>query len=401
MSTRFIVPPAPSPLPPAPALSLLPFSLGPQHAPYTDKHANTAHYFQPRPLAPPAHSPGADQQQLVRAAFRGRQVVGQYLSVPPAYRGIILSTTLPPNKGGTEDHTHSIPASAPPTPASIDGVDGDGGGKRPQRKSVLAKIKGAGQTALAKPRTRRTAPAKKRTRLDSDDEQNEEGDGDGDGEETARTPSKRFKSTTTTPKRTLSVPEIVIQEATPLKQPPIATPTTATTRQEGEEEPFIPSPETENDPPAFNISPPPHTLANKNQEEQTDDDGPVRILYPTAEFQGFMLYSGDVPLTGFRSDELEEKYEQGDGEARKKNESRSESQPESQSQSQSQSQTPTPESGCATINLRPSWWRHDGAGEGGDEFVRGMGEWLGLVEVVSPMTFICIKLTLFWREKVE
>lgn len=378
MSTRFIVPPAPSPLPPAPALSLLPFSLGPQHAPYTDKHANTAHYFQPRPLAPPAHSPGADQQQLVRAAFRGRQVVGQYLSVPPAYRGIILSTTLPPNKGGTEDHTHSIPASAPPTPASIDGVDGDGGGgggKRPQRESVLAKIKGAGQTALAKPRTRRTAPAKKRTRLDSDDEQNEDGDGegDGDGEETARTPSKRFKSVTTTPKRTLSVPEIVIQEATPLKQPPIATPTTATTRQEGEQEPFIPSPETENNPPAFNISPPPHTLANKNQEEQTDDDGPVRILYPTAEFQGFMLYSGDVPLTGFRSDALEEKHEQRDA----------------------------GEAGCATINLRPSWWRHDGAGEGGDEFVRGMGEWLGLVEVVSPMTFICIKLTLFWREKVE
>lgn len=73
-----------------------------------------------------------------------------------------------------------------------------------------------------------------------------------------------------------------------------------------------------------------------------------------------MMGRGDVPLTGFRSDELEEKHEQRDA----------------------------GEAGCATINLRPSWWRHDGAGEGGDEFVRGMGEWLGLVEVLNKPVYL-------------
>ncbi|OXG22150.1 hypothetical protein C366_01048 [Cryptococcus neoformans Tu401-1] len=408
MSTRFIIPPSPSPLPAAPPLSLLPFSLGPQHAPYTDKHANTSHYFQPRPLVA---DPGAaqqqqqQQQQLVQATFRGRLLVGQYLSVPPAYRGIILSTSLPPNKGGSEDHTRSFPisSSAPLTPltsasasTSTDSaveddavIDHGGGGsdvRRSQRKSVLARIKGAGQIALAQPRTRRTAPAKKRTRLDSDDEHDHESPSPSPS---TSTPSKRVKSGTpaTTPKRTVSVPEIVIQEPTPLKRPPPPPATTEEERQEGDgasvevhevKEPFIPSPETENDPPAFNITPPPYTLVNEEEEEeheqeheQQNDDGPVRILCPTAEFQGFMLYTGDVPLMGFRAEELEKERVR---EERVREE---------------EAGRDVPESGCGSnINLRPSWWRHGGAGEGGDEFVRGMGEWLGLVEVLNKPVYL-------------
>lgn len=154
-------------------------------------------------------------------------------------------------------------------------------------------------------------------------------------------------------------------------------------------EPFIPSPETENDPPAFNITPPPYTLINKEEEqeqehehEQQNDDGPVRILCPTAEFQGFMLYTGDVPLMGFRADELEKER------------------PREERVREEEAGRDLPESDCGSnINLRPSWWRHGGVGEGGDEFVRGMGEWLGLVEVVSGFFFLWQKLTLC--KKVE
>lgn len=144
-------------------------------------------------------------------------------------------------------------------------------------------------------------------------------------------------------------------------------------------EPFIPSPETENDPPAFNITPPPYTLINKEEEQehehkQQNDDGPVRILCPTAEFQGFMLYTGDVPLMGFRADELEKER------------------PREERVREEEAGRDLPESDCGSnINLRPSWWRHGGAGEGGDEFVRGMGEWLGLVEVVSGFFFSLAK----------
>lgn len=213
--------------------------------------------------------------------------------------------------------------------------------------------------------------------------------------------SKRVKSGTpaTTPKRTVSVPEIVIQEPTPLKRPPPPA-TTEEERQEGDgasievhevKEPFIPSPETENDPPAFNITPPPppptlvneeheHEQEHEHEHEQQNDDGPVRILCPTAEFQGFMLYTGDVPLMGFRAEELEKERacEERVREEREEEAGRD-----------------VPESICGSnINLRPSWWRHGGAGEGGDEFVRGMGEWLGLVEVVSGFFFFFF----FWQK---
>ncbi|ADV20489.1 hypothetical protein I305_06261 [Cryptococcus gattii E566] len=370
MTTRFIIPAAPSPLPPAPApsLSLLPFSLGPAHAPYTDNHANTSQYFQPRPGA-------NDDGQTVQATFRGRLVIGQYLAVPPAYRGLILSTSLPPNRGGTEHHP--IASDAPLTPcASIDAVEdtSNGGGGRPQRSSrsrSVAGIKGAGQIALSKPRTIRTAP-KKRTLLDSDDEQEDVQDGDG-----PRT--RRVK--VTTPKKN-AVPEIVIQEPTPLK--PLST------RPEVKE-PFIPLPDTENDSPVFSIPSPPLVKHVKEEEEEEGGGGPVRILYPKAQFQGFMLYTPDGPLVGFRADELEKREQQVEqSESQAQSHSHSQAQTETQSQSQSQAQTETSleSDSRSNINLRPSWWRQGGAGEGGDEFVRGMGEWLGLVQVLNKPVYL-------------
>lgn len=376
MSTRFIIPAAPSPLPPAPSLSLLPFSLGPAHAPYTDNHATTPQYFQPRPLGPPPHH----GRETVRATFRGRLVIGQYLAVPPAYRGIILSTSLPPNRGGTEHH--AIVSDAPLTPcASIDTVEDDTGGRSSTRSSTVGRIKGAGQIALSKPRTRRTAP-KKRTVLDSDDDIDNHHDevDEQDGGRMSRR-SKRVR-TMTTPEKNAAVPEIVVQQATPLKQPPCSPPIVRDghldlrptlieedTRIAVEEvnEPFIPSPETENDSSVFS-SP----LVKQVNNVKKEDDGPVRILYPKAQFQGFMLYTGDGPLVGFREDELEKREQQVGAETSLESDSQS------------------------NINLRPSWWRQGGAGEGGDEFVRGMGEWLGLVQVVSLfphpfLSFLCAK----------
>lgn len=376
MSTRFIIPAAPSPLPPAPSLSLLPFSLGPAHAPYTDNHATTPQYFQPRPLVPPPHH----GRETVRATFRGRLVIGQYLAVPPAYRGIILSTSLPPNRGGTEHH--AIVSDAPLTPcASIDTVEDDTGGRSSTRSSTVGRIKGAGQIALSKPRTRRTAP-KKRTVLDSDDDIDNHHDevDEQDGGRMSRR-SKRVR-TMTTPEKNAAVPEIVVQQATPLKQPPCSPPIVRDghldlrptlieedTRIAVEEvnEPFTPSPETENDSSVFS-SP----LVKQDNNAKEEDDGPVRILYPKAQFQGFMLYTGDGPLVGFREDELEKREQQVGAETSLESDSQS------------------------NINLRPSWWRQGGAGEGGDEFVRGMGEWLGLVQVVSLfphlfLSFLCAK----------
>lgn len=209
----------------------------------------------------------------------------------------------------------------------------------------------------------------------------------------------------TTPEKNAAVPEIVVQQATPLKQPPCSPPIVRDghldlrptlmeedTRIAVEEvnEPFIPSPETGNDSSVFS-SP----LVKQDNNVKEEYDGPVRILYPKAQFQGFMLYTGDGPLVGFREDELEKREQQvGAGERRQMNESQSESQ--SQSQSQAQTETSLESDSQSNINLRPSWWRQGGAGEGGDEFVRGMGEWLGLVQVVSLfphlfLSFLCAK----------
>lgn len=427
MTTRFIIPAAPSPLPAAPSLSLLPFSLGPAHAPYTDNSANTSQYFQPRPLVPPAHVAGgsasSDAKKIVQATFRGRLVIGQYLSVPPAYRGLILSTGLAPNKGGTEDHSD-----APLTPcASIDTVEEDTDGRLQRSTSRSVRIKGAGQIALSKPRTRRTALKKKRTLLDSDDDNdNHHHDGGGGEQDGDRPRTRRIKMTT--PKKH-AVPEIVIQEPTPLKPCSLAAPARRAdgsggkaspegvspvscsptiirdghhldlpltlTEEEGDtriaveevEEPFIPSPEMENDSPGFSIPSPPFVKQVKEEEVKEEEEegggGPVRILYPKAQFQGFMLYTGDGPLVGFRADELEKRQVEAEEERRQMNESQSESQSQSQSQTETQTETSLEPDSRSNINLRPSWWRQGGAGEGGDEFVRGMGEWLGLVHVVS------------------
>ncbi|ODO11570.1 hypothetical protein I350_00351 [Cryptococcus amylolentus CBS 6273] len=460
MSTKFILSAQKDTLPPSPTLSLLPFSLGPTNAPYKATGANISGYFCPRPIAAPVgnQSEGQDAHaaQNLQATFRGRRLVGQELALPPSYRGVILSTTLPPNKGGTEDHSASYhtpltptasTASVAPTEVSADGEENLDTGKsssRPQRKSVLAKIKGAGQIALSRPRmTRSKRPEpKKRVRLDSDDEDELEAPVEAPKE------AKRPRISPSTPGKPLDVPEITIQEPTPLKASTSTTPSslrqlrsgtpTASPRpssvierelpsltEEGEEgagdgadavsvevqevedqnedmeEQVIPSPATEDalpTTPTFNVPPPPiespdkeaaklATATEKAVNEEHEDvemkeeadaeeayGGPVRLLRPTATFDRFVLYTGDAPLAGFRADEL-----------------KASSAPTEPPAEPSESPAPAP-AGDSTIDggiqVRPSWWRLGGSGEGGDEFVRGMGEWLGLVESLNKPVYL-------------
>ncbi|WVQ71534.1 hypothetical protein IAR50_001073 [Cryptococcus sp. DSM 104548] len=476
MSTKFILSAQKDAIPPTPTLSLLPFSLGPTNAPYKATDANISGYFCPRPIAAPtgkqSEGRSAKPTQNLQATFRGRQIVGQELALPPSYRGVILSTTLPPNKGGAEDHSasHHAPLTPAASTASVAPTDPDWEDKpkpaqsssgRPQRKSVMAKIKGAGQIALSRPRATRSKKAepKKRIRLDSDDEDEPEAS----VEEVKE--AKRPRISPSTPGKPLDVPEITIQEPTPLKASSSATPSSSrqlrngspsgsprpcsvierelpSLIEEGEEgaelpdneradvvsvqvqevednkeeieEQVIPSPATEDalpPTPTFNAPPPPiespdkeaarlaatadevvkdeHEDVEMKEEVKAEDmnaqdeyGGPVRLLRPTATFDRFVLYTGDAPLAGFRADELENPSApiEPTGPIADSNDEASES------------PAPAPAGQGTTndigIQVRPSWWRLGGSGEGGDEFVRGMGEWLGLVESLNKPVYL-------------
>ncbi|WVQ78181.1 hypothetical protein IAT38_000264 [Cryptococcus sp. DSM 104549] len=570
-STTFVLTSVPNPtsLPPAPSLSLLPFSLGPNSAPYTSRDAPIGSYFCPRPLASSAvkeeeakqdargeggstgASSAATSHPNTTATFRGRAVVGQYLPLPAGYRGIILSAAQRPDRGGNEVYApapatststplpstttssrtrtrNGLPTPAPSSAsvASTQVEDDDDGIRRsPRKASVLARIKGAGQAALAKPRRRAAPVVRKRYRLDSESEDEEAKPAVADEEEESsivaglgRTPSKRARTALATPRKGAGagageegVPEIVIQEATPLKQPlatprkrlggvgagsPIpevvaeetagdvemasaelsapeptraTTPSSSTSQVQLTDEPnptstneetivevqevqdtdssgqntpaldapasagplgsnaseekIIPSPATEDDPPVFNVPPPPtHAPADEDEdvsapagsstsegalaavpqveseapppvqedapaaapeEGQTapeeDITGLIRELHPTASFSGFTLYTPDAPLAGFRADECV---------APVKFEVKEEVKAEGKGEKSEADAEKAGEAADEGIQVRQSWWRTGGGGEGGDEMVRAMGEWLGLVESLNKPVYL-------------
>ena len=375
--------------------------------------------------------------------------MGQQVQVPKGYRGVILSTTSRPDSGGIEERreTKSMQADASPTPGS-------------SIETRQTRQKGAGQTALAKPKTRQ-APrraVKKRMRLDSDEEEDE----DGVKEEPAPGPTTPRKGLT----RTLSkrprgdVPAITVQEPTPRK--PLrrdATDTSIGTNVDGGDgagaeevdmgfvsavlhiqaddaegsegaevsgavvalglgvaEDIVPSPATEDDPPSFNMSSrtssapvikieaptdanettadnddrstttnvancatihPQDTQEPKEEPEpQThiERDGAIRLLRPTATFAEITLWTPDAPLAGFRPDETLF----GADETGKTDQPAIHATREQPDVEETNEQTDS-----ATAQVKKGWWRVGGAGEGGDEFVRAMGEWIGLVEMVS------------------
>jgi len=374
--------------------------------------------------------------------------VGQTIEVPRGYRGVVLSTTARPDHGGVEDRRTVTtggrdgraltPASTTPSIAG----DTETNGKRVTRNAA-AVTRGAGQVALSRPKRQapRRANAKKRVRLDSDDEDEDQAGGlegvkvekaeqavtpkKGGGGGLGRTPSKRLRGG--------DVPVITIQQPTPRKGAALAATSTEVSIVEVEEEvtpdvddaettvnereqpavhdgaeadqsaplpdakeSIVPSPATEDDPPAFSITPQPsveHIAAGLVKEELTEakeeedgQDRAVRILRPTSTFQNFTLWTADAPLAGFRPDELAAKSatstasDTADGAA-----GLSRTTPETSTGDK------TDDTDRAGHSLQPGWWRVGGAGEGGDEFVRAMGEWLGLVEMVR---LLCCRLQL-------
>lgn len=406
MSTYLAPVASSSKLPASPSLALLPFALGSSNNAYKSSSAPINQYFQPRPC--PADVPGTQKGTPI-AAFRGRQLVGHTIELPPGYRGLVIDAPQP----------HTTESKWPLTPApSVTSADPSASAvassstRRSPRKSTLAnvadaiksKVRGAGQVALSKPKTRQAkqATVKRRYQIDSEDE-------DEGHIELARveTPSKRTRSGTT------ATPMIVVQEATPLKEPlptpkkrlgtvsreerlPGAgrrsrSPSPAPTEVSQNSEAVIPSPATEEDPPTFPIDTKPATAENaKVEKEEAEDttrvrqvmtpapteteivkseaDGPeisveytnARVLRPASTFESFTLWTPDGPLPGFKQDETEAEAEAEEG----------------------------AEGG---VKLRKGWWRTGGAGEGGDEIVRALGEWIGLVEEVRQT--LCVDNT--------
>jgi hypothetical protein len=100
-------------------------------------------------------------------------------------------------------------------------------------------------------------------------------------------------------------------------------------------------------------SPSTDTVKTENDPPQEEIEGEytnARVLRPASTFNSFTLWTPDGPLPGFKQDETEEDSKDEDE---------------------------------AGVKLRKGWWRTGGAGEGGDEIVRALGEWIGLVEEVS------------------
>jgi len=226
----------------------------------------------------------------------------------------------------------------------------------------------------------------------------------------ARTPSKKIKITGmmgVSPVKGEGLPDIVVQAPTPRKPIIIATSrftsgddndsekpileegeedseeksagdsaalvdevVNTASEEESKEEDIVPSPSTEYDQPTFPIpvasshgamirviiTPPPASQSAKEDDvNEGDYSASIRALCPTSTFDSFTLWTADAPLAGFRADEngveAEVEVEQGkEGQG---------------------------------VKVEKGWWRTGGAGEGGDEVVRAMGEWLGLVEMVS------------------
>jgi len=387
-STNFLLTSTPHPLPLTPSLNLLPFSLGPSSSASNSTTAPLSTYFRPRPapsgiLSVPEGTP--------IATFRGRQLVGHLISVPLDYRGVILGAGKRPDRGGVEIRSSNsgaakegqIPLTPASSAASVSWLPEEVGGVRRSPR----KARGAGQVAHSRPKPRQPirAVTNKRFRLDSesdDDDQGEDMEVDVKSKVTVvRTPSKRVKTTGmmgVSPVGRVGLPEIVVHAPTPLKPLPLSGPYLEEEGMVGEEEggedvvdakeeEIVPSPATEEDPPTFAISPqtPPATAVRHPSDRQSpryespnggvdEFDTSIRALRPMSSFEDFTLWTPDAQLAGFRADELE-------------------------TQDEPEVETEEEKTG---VKVERGWWRTGGAGEGGDEVVRAMGEWLGLVEVV-------------------
>jgi hypothetical protein len=150
---------------------------------------------------------------------------------------------------------------------------------------------------------------------------------------------------------------------------------------------IIPSPATENDPPSFDVESIDVKVESESKTSLSDTpnpvlygikqeySGPLRILRPTSQFSSFTLWTPDFALGGYVEPSAEEgtvKNEQDDTDGHEKG---GNSVDEEEDRSREEGQP----------LIRKGWWAPGGGGEGGDEVVRALGEWIGLVEMVSSM----------------
>ncbi|KAL7422170.1 hypothetical protein Q5752_002815 [Cryptotrichosporon argae] len=381
----YILVPSTSVPTPAPALHLLPFSLAPLPA-----SAPIAAYFRPRASPPSSGLPA----HTSLAAFRGRQVVGHALGVPPGFQGVVLEA--PAAWAGTS--AAAEPAENRSSAATAAAADAPPG-----------RTRGAGQTARARPRTRRAA-AKRTYALGSDDEA---------PAQAPRLPKRasvaRTQTRTPSPAPAAGVPRINVVDATPVKRAladkaasiasiaetlvdePLALESApkadgsvdaVSAQLAAASEAIIPSPATENDVPAFAIDAPAAVAAGLAAYAKADADAgagaaqnthadiDARVLRPVHTFDSFTLWVPDVPIPGFGTATVgDEQSEEATRVKREDEDGAGETADAADAKRQA--------GGVELGALRPGWWAAAGAGEGGDEFVRGLGEWLGLVQVIN------------------
>ena len=297
--------------------------------------------------------------------------------------------------------------------------------------------------ALSKPRQTFRKGLRKRLRLDSDSEEEDP------PAEPNTTPPKRQKGKAQiTPVKPppLELPEIKVQSPTPRKGLPdeegwgtmrlrgptgmeeadpyggIEAEQVEYVRTEVVDESVVPSPATEDLPPLFKVESKTNIVEDAKaitpsdgvagieesgkmaegqlmreeaDETSSNDTDFVRQLRPISTFDSITLWTADVPLAGFRQDELLNRTDinvEDSGPASSElmapqDEGAGSLMPKVEENGEVKVGAPvdTPDAGSdgKSTDVNPGWWRVGGAGEGGDEFVRGMGEWLGLVHMVS------------------
>lgn len=160
------------------------------------------------------------------------------------------------------------------------------------------------------------------------------------------------------------------------------------------EEGMIPSPATENDPPTFPVlsaAPSPETpkiekepfqptrAMEQDLSSSLDISGPIRVLRPVSSFDAITLWTPDGPLAGYKPPNASGQVDAA------KAESAVSGTAEALASAEASAAAEVKEEDGPKV--REGWWAPGGSGEGGDEVVRAMGEWLGLVEMVSLSNF--------------
>jgi hypothetical protein len=203
---------------------------------------------------------------------------------------------------------------------------------------AAGRTRGAGQVAAARPRTR-AAPrrAVKRVKLEDDEDEEEEDDA-----EVVKPIARRTRGASAAVDAKMKVKTEV--EADEEAEEEDNAPTLA---------PAPSAPVPANADPYYEDE-----YANADETDNGSSATSARVLVPTAMWSSFTLWTPDAPLAGFDAEEMSRRAEEVTAESNDADD-------------------------AGKAQTRRGWWRRGGAGEGGDEFVRALGEWVGLCEVVS------------------